>query len=115
MTDATLNTAVLADLLTNAAKYTEDGARSTWTSEEGDAIVFKVRDCSVSPGEMLPSRFSDFYPGRPRPSTDPQGGLGIGLTLVRALVEMHGGTVTAASEGRGKGSQLQFACRSANL
>jgi PAS domain S-box-containing protein len=107
VTDATRTAQILGNLLTNAAKYTEEGGKIHLdVRTEGDAIVFKVRDSGVGiPGEMLSKVFGLFT--QVDSSVDrSQGGLGIGLTLVRELVEMHGGTVTAASEGRGKGSQF---------
>jgi PAS domain S-box-containing protein len=97
----------IANLLTNAAKYTETAGRIALgvTREDGQAVI-RVRDSGIGIGqEMLPRVFDLFVRGGER-SARPQGGLGIGLTLVKRLVEMHGGSVTAASAGRGQGSEF---------
>jgi CheY-like chemotaxis protein len=105
--DATRIEQVLSNLLTNAAKYTPNGGEVwlTCAAEEGQAVV-RVRDTGRGiPGEMLPRIFDLFT--QVAPSIDrAQGGLGLGLTLVRRLVEMHGGQVTAWSEGLGRGSEF---------
>jgi signal transduction histidine kinase len=96
---------VLANLLTNAAKYTPGGG-GIWLTAEcvGAEVVIRVRDNGVGiPAAMLPRVFDPFRQldqtvGRA------QGGLGIGLTLARSLVELHGGRVAAFSEGPGQGS-----------
>jgi PAS domain S-box-containing protein len=98
---------VLANLLNNAAKYTPEGGH-IWLGvrrEESSAVVF-VRDNGqgISP-TMLPRLFDLFYQGD-RTYNRAQGGLGIGLTLVHRLVEMHGGTVMAKSDGAGRGSEF---------
>lgn len=98
---------ILVNLLTNAAKYTEPGGSIRFSAvSEGDEIVFRIRDTGIGiPAEMLPEVFGLFTQVDATADRS-QGGLGIGLTLVRRLVELHGGTVTAASEGRGKGSEF---------
>ncbi len=96
---------VFANLLTNAAKYTEGAGRISLTarSEENFAEV-SVRDNGIGMApELLPRVFDLFVQGD-RSVGRSQGGLGIGLTLVRRLVEMHGGTIRAESAGRGRGS-----------
>ena len=98
---------VLGNLVRNAAKYTEPGGRievSAW-SEGGEAVA-RVRDNGIGiPPELLPRIFDLFIQGEQ--SLDRSGGgLGIGLTLVRRLVEMHGGRVEARSDGVGQGSEL---------
>jgi CheY-like chemotaxis protein len=97
---------VISNLLNNAAKYTERGGR-IWLEcgRKKDAAVIKVRDTGVGiPPQALPRIFEMFtQAGRENES---RSGLGIGLTLVKRLVEMHGGTITAHSEGRGKGSEF---------
>lgn len=98
---------VLVNLLDNAAKYTEPGGR-IWLGAErvGTEAVLWVRDSGVGiPPELLPRVFDLFAQGD-RSLDRSQGGLGIGLTMVRSLVEMHGGSVEAHSAGPGQGSEL---------
>ena len=94
-------------LLTNAAKYTEPGGRiEVVAMTEGDEVVFRVSDTGVGiASEMLPRVFGLFTQVDSTLDRS-QGGLGIGLTLVRTLVEMHGGSVAAASQGVSKGSEF---------
>ncbi|WP_437675710.1 hybrid sensor histidine kinase/response regulator [Sorangium sp. So ce131] len=98
---------VIVNLLTNAAKYTRDGGQ-IWLSlrQEGAEVVLRVRDTGIGiPPEVLP-RIFDLYE-QAHPTLDrSRGGLGIGLTLVKRLVELHGGEVSAASEGEARGSEL---------
>jgi two-component system CheB/CheR fusion protein len=98
---------VVGNLLTNAAKYTEPGGSiSLEARQEGKVVVLWVRDTGVGiPPEMLP-RIFDLFVQAERRLDRSHGGLGIGLTLVRRLVEMHGGTVTAHSGGPGRGSEF---------
>ena len=98
---------ILANLLNNAAKYTPEGGRIAFTIErEGDDAVFRVRDSGVGiAAEMLPRVF-DLFTQIDRSLDRAEGGLGIGLTLVHRLVEMHGGTVQVFSEGLGCGSEF---------
>jgi signal transduction histidine kinase len=104
---------VFMNLLNNSAKYTPKGGRiglfaelEPPDSEEPVAVVVRVRDTGVGiPAERLPDLFEMFVqiesgPGRTH------GGLGIGLALVRHLVEMHGGEVEATSDGPGRGSEF---------
>ncbi len=98
---------VLANLLTNAAKYTDQAGR-IWlgAAREGGEAVVHVRDSGIGiPAGMLPHVFDLFVQGD-RSLARSQGGLGIGLTLVQRLVELHGGTVKAHSEGPGRGSEF---------
>ena len=98
---------VVGNLLTNAAKYTEPGGRIWLTAErDGDEAVLRVRDngIGIAP-DMLP-RIFELFVQVDHASTKAQGGLGIGLTLVKNLVEMHNGTVEARSDGLGKGSEF---------
>jgi PAS domain S-box-containing protein len=98
---------ILVNLLTNAAKYTDAGGQISLTARhEGDDVVIRIRDTGmgITP-ELLPRVFDLFAQGD-RTSARSEGGLGIGLTLVQKLAEMHGGTVTAKSEGTGKGSEF---------
>jgi two-component system CheB/CheR fusion protein len=97
----------VVNLLSNAAKYTEAGGRVDLVVErDGAEAVIRVRDSGIGIGaEMLPRVFDLFAQGdNPRNRT--QGGLGIGLTLVKRLVELHGGRVEAASAGPGAGAEF---------
>jgi PAS domain S-box-containing protein len=98
---------VIANLLNNAAKYTHEGGGIGLTAHrEGSTAVISVRDNGMGiPSIMLPKVF-DLFAQVDRTYDRAQGGLGIGLTLVRSLVEMHGGSVEAWSEGPGKGSEF---------
>jgi PAS domain S-box-containing protein len=96
---------ILVNLLNNAAKYTDPGGRVeiSAASRDGQAII-RISDTGTGiPGEMLPRVFEMFMQGD-RSLDRSQGGLGLGLTLVRRLVELHGGKVEADSDGPGKGS-----------
>jgi CheY-like chemotaxis protein len=105
--DATRLTQVFANLLNNAAKYSERGGRITLAAErDSDQVVVQVRDTGYGiDANMLPLVFDLFVQGD-HSLTRSEGGLGIGLTLVHRLVEMHGGSVEAHSEGAGKGSEF---------
>jgi len=98
---------VLANLINNAAKYTPRGGRILLSAEhDGDELVFRVRDSGVGiPAEFLETIFLPFTQVD-RTLDRSQGGLGIGLTLVRSLVEMQGGSVAAHSAGRDQGSEF---------
>ncbi|HJT77089.1 MAG TPA: ATP-binding protein, partial [Gemmataceae bacterium] len=98
---------VITNLLNNAAKYTEPGGQVWLTAErEGDAVAIRVRDTGIGiPPERLPHVFGLFTQvegSRERA----EGGLGIGLALVKSLAEMHGGHVEARSAGSGQGSEF---------
>ncbi|HLJ92109.1 MAG TPA: PAS domain S-box protein [Gemmataceae bacterium] len=105
--DQTRLAQVLLNLLNNAAKYTEQGGRIWLTAErEGESVVIRVKDTGIGiPQEILP-RIFEMFTQVDRSLERSQGGLGIGLTLVQSLVEMHGGTVEAHSDGPGKGSEF---------
>jgi len=98
---------VIANLLNNAAKYTPEGGRivlGAWR-DAGHAVV-SVEDSGVGiPATMLPRVF-DMFAQVDRGLDRSQGGLGIGLALVKKLVEMHGGSVRAESEGENRGSRF---------
>jgi CheY-like chemotaxis protein len=98
---------VLVNLLGNAGKYTERGGRINLTAaREGEEVVVRVRDNGVGiEADMLGSIF-DLFTQVGRSLHRAQGGLGIGLTLVRQLVELQGGKVSVHSEGAGKGSEF---------
>jgi signal transduction histidine kinase/ActR/RegA family two-component response regulator len=100
-------TQVIGNLLNNACKYTESGGK-IWLSAErqGSALVVKVKDTGVGiPTDML-SRIFEMFAQVGRSLERSQGGLGIGLTLVKRLVELHGGSVEAFSEGPDRGSEF---------
>ena len=105
--DPTRLSQVLVNLLNNAAKYTDPGGHIQLTLErEREEVSIRVRDDGIGiEPEMLPRVFELFTQAEPSLERS-QSGLGIGLTLVQRLVEMHGGTVTAHSEGRGKGTEM---------
>ena len=100
-------TQVFANLLNNAAKYTPNGGH-IWLSVEhaGDSVVVRVKDTGIGIAvEDLPRLFDLFYQVD-RSFTRPEGGLGLGLTLVQRLVEMHGGRVEVRSDGLSRGSEF---------
>jgi len=93
---------VVVNLLTNAAKYTDEGGHIWMDLErEGDTAVMRVRDNGIGISADLLPRVFDLFTQGGRSLDRAQGGLGIGLSLVRSLVEIHGGTVTASSEPGG--------------
>ncbi len=98
---------VFANLLSNAAKYTDKRGRIWLTAERhGGEVVVSVRDTGIGlAAEHLPNIFEMFSQVAPALERS-QGGLGIGLSLVRGLVELHGGTVEARSGGVGRGSEF---------
>ncbi len=105
--DSTRLLQIVQNLVGNATKYTPPGGRITVTVErDADKAVLGVRDTGIGiPADLLPRVFDLFVQGdRSLDRTD--GGLGIGLTLVKRLVELHGGSVGAASNGPEKGSEF---------
>lgn len=97
----------VANLLLNAAKFTPAGGRITISAEAGgDEAVIVVRDNGRGIEPCLLPRIFDLFAQGERGLDRSEGGLGIGLTLVRRIVELHGGKVTALSEGPGKGSRF---------
>jgi len=100
-------TQVFANLLNNAAKYTNHGGRiSITTRREGGEAIISVKDNGIGIAPNALSQVFDMFMQVDRSTRRSQGGLGIGLTLVRSLVGMHGGSVEARSEGPGLGSEF---------
>jgi PAS domain S-box-containing protein len=105
--DPTRLSQVVSNLVTNAAKYTPPGGQISIGAEplEGQ-VVLRVRDSGIGiPPDVLPNIFDLFVQERQAIDRS-QGGLGLGLTIVRNLVERHGGSVSAHSEGVGRGSEF---------
>jgi signal transduction histidine kinase len=96
---------VVSNLLTNAARYTDPGGeiRLAATQDQGQLEISVTDNGTGIPQDMLGPIFTMFRQG-PRSADRRQGGLGIGLALVKSLVELHGGTVAAHSDGPGRGS-----------
>jgi signal transduction histidine kinase len=105
--DPTRLVQALGNVLGNAAKYTERGGHITLAAaESGAEVAIRVRDNGIGiPAELMPMIFN-LFTQLDRTSGPPQSGLGIGLALVQRLVEMHGGSVSARSDGLGKGSEF---------
>ena len=98
---------VITNLLSNAAKYTEKGGHIWLTVQlQGDQVVIRVRDNGIGMDKALLPHVFDLFTQGERTLDRSQGGLGIGLTIVKNLVEMQGGTVEARSEGIGCGSEF---------
>jgi signal transduction histidine kinase len=98
---------VLTNLLNNAAKYTDPGGRiCLLASREGAEIVLRVRDTGIGIAPDILPRIFDLFVQAARRLDRSQGGVGIGLTLVRKLVELHAGSVEAHSAGLGRGSEF---------
>ena len=105
--DATRLGQALSNLLNNAAKYTEHGGHVHVSTDAANGIAtVSIADTGLGiPPEMLP-RIFDMFTQLQAHRDHAQGGLGIGLTLAKRLVELHGGTIEARSEGAGLGSQF---------
>jgi PAS domain S-box-containing protein len=105
--DPTRLVQIIGNLLNNAAKFSERSGRIWLTVERDDGeAVLRVRDEGAGiPADLLPHVFDLFVQGD-RTLERTRGGLGIGLTVVRKLVELHGGTISVQSDGAGKGSEL---------
>ncbi len=98
---------VIANLLTNAAKYTPPGGDiAVSAAREGDALVIRVKDNGVGMEPELLARVFDPFVQAAQGRDRRAGGLGLGLTLVKSLTAMHGGSVEAHSEGLGRGSEF---------
>jgi signal transduction histidine kinase len=98
---------VLSNLLVNSAKYTDPGGEVWLSVEHNDGeVVFRVKDSGIGIGpDLLPNVF-DLFSQANRSLHRAEGGLGIGLTIVKGLTELHGGRVWAASEGVGRGAEF---------
>jgi CheY-like chemotaxis protein len=105
--DLTRLAQVVSNLLTNSAKYTHKGGHIRLTVQrDGDAAVVSVADDGIGiPPAMLDKVF-EMFSQVDRSLEKTTGGLGIGLSLVKGLVEMHGGTIAAKSQGEGQGSEF---------
>ncbi len=98
---------VIVNLLSNAAKYTPEGGHIRLTiEEEPDEVVISVKDTGVGIAPDLLPHIFDLFTQAQRTLDRSQGGLGVGLTVVRKVIEMHGGTTEAHSSGLGRGSEF---------
>jgi signal transduction histidine kinase/CheY-like chemotaxis protein len=105
--DAVRLTQVVANLINNAAKYTERGGRiDVAVDHDGAEVRVSVRDNGIGIAADALERIFDLFSQLPGGHERAQGGLGIGLTLARRLVEMHGGSVEARSEGPNRGTEI---------
>ena len=105
--DPTRLSQVILNLLNNSAKYTEEGGRiSLLVERQSEQAVIRVRDDGMGIAPELIPRVFELFTQAERTIDRSQGGLGIGLTLVRRLVEMQGGSVEAYSDGPGRGSEF---------
>ncbi|MGZ5033670.1 MAG: hybrid sensor histidine kinase/response regulator [Usitatibacter sp.] len=114
--DAIRLTQVFVNLLNNAAKYTPEGGQ-IWIEaryEDGDVVV-SVRDNGVGIAPQMLEDVFDLFAQGERTIDRSEGGLGIGLTLVRRIVALHGGTVVARSAGAGKGAEFEVRLPRLNL
>ena len=114
--DPTRLTQILSNLLTNSAKYMRPGGQIRFSGRQlGDSILISVADTGMGiPADMLATVF-DMFTQINRTLDRSQGGLGIGLSLVRTLVEMHGGSVQAASGGIDLGSEFTVTLPTASV
>jgi signal transduction histidine kinase/CheY-like chemotaxis protein len=105
--DATRLAQVIGNLLDNAAKYTDEGGSiHLGATRDNEHVVIRVRDNGVGISPDLLPRVFDLFIQAERSPDRAQGGLGIGLSLVKNLIELHGGTVEARSNGPGNGSEF---------
>jgi PAS domain S-box-containing protein len=105
--DSTRLSQIILNLISNAVKYTPQGGHITVTvTREDEMAVLRVRDTGIGIHAALLPKIFDLFVQGDRSLDRTEGGLGIGLTLVRRLVEMHGGSVAALSNGPGEGSEF---------
>lgn len=108
---------VLANVLNNAAKYTQEGGRLALSAAvRAETVVVEVADNGIGMAPELVARAFDLFAQAERTSDRTSGGLGLGLALVKSLVELHGGSVACESPGPGRGSRftVTLPCRRAN-
>ena len=105
--DPTRLSQIVANLLNNAAKYTDRGGRIVLAAHrDGDEAIVQVSDNGIGLSPAMLTRVFDLFAQADRSLDRSQGGLGIGLTLVRSLTQLHGGSVSAHSRGPGQGSEF---------
>jgi signal transduction histidine kinase/CheY-like chemotaxis protein len=98
---------VVSNLLSNAAKYTPPGGHiRVSATREGDEVMIRVRDTGMGIDPAILPRVFDLFTQDQQAIDRAQGGLGLGLAIVRSLVSLHGGSVSAHSDGRGRGSEF---------
>jgi len=107
LADPTRLVQIFTNLLSNAVRFTGEGGEITLTCERhDDRVIARVKDSGIGMAPDLLPRVFDLFVQSERGLDRSEGGLGIGLTLVKALVEQHGGTVAAHSDGPGRGSEF---------
>ncbi len=100
---------ILANVLNNAAKYTPEGGEILLATDVSEsAVIFTVSDNGIGIAPEVIGRIFDLFAQAERTSDRTQGGLGIGLALVKSLIQLHGGTVTASSDGASTGAEFQL-------
>lgn len=105
--DMTRLAQIFSNLLNNAAKYSEPGREIRFSAEVADGFAtIRVRDQGIGMAPETMARIFDMFAQADQSLERSYGGLGVGLTLVKALVEMHGGTISAKSDGIGEGSEF---------
>ena len=105
--DATRLEQIFTNLLTNAAKYTKSGGQIRLTiARDGNDIMVRVKDSGIGISPDLLPRIFDLFTQGDRSLARAEGGLGIGLTLVKSLTELHGGSISVASDGLDAGSEF---------
>jgi signal transduction histidine kinase/CheY-like chemotaxis protein len=105
--DADRLSQVVSNLLTNAAKYSEAGTAIHVTAVQvGSRVQLRIRDHGIGIPAEMQSRVFDMFVQQPQALDRAKGGLGLGLTIVRSLVALHGGTVAVSSDGPRKGSEF---------
>jgi signal transduction histidine kinase len=98
---------VISNLLTNAAKYSDSSSRIEITADKrGDVVTVSVKDHGIGLAPEMVDRIFDLFVQQPQALDRARGGLGLGLTIVRSLVTLHGGSVSARSGGLGAGSEF---------